>query len=193
MVSDLAVLILAAGAGERFGGIKPLAEVDGRPMILNACALADQGVAGPVHVVLGAHHQRIAERLPANVQVVLNPSWQQGMGSSLAAGMTALGEAWNGVLVLLADQVALRPEALAVLAERWRQAPGHVVSAHYGGRPGVPAIFPRRLFAELAGFSGGQGAKEILVRETGPETWLPMPEAAVDIDTPADLETWSGR
>ncbi len=182
--------MLAAGPGSRFGGIKQLAEVAGQPLILRTCALAETIAPGAVHVVLGAQREAIAARLPPALRVIAHPEWADGLGSSLAAGIAALDDHCDAALVLLADQVALRPEALGEMVARWRADPDTVVCAHYGGQPGVPAIFPRRLFAELAGLRGDRGAKAILLRETGPDTQRAMPEAAIDIDTPADLVAW---
>ncbi len=187
---ELVTLVLAAGSGSRFEGIKQLAEVAGQALILRACALAETIAPGAVHVILGTHHEAIAERLPSTVRVIEHPSWADGMGSSLAAGITALDAHCDAALVLLADQVALRHQALSEMIARWRADPDTAVCAHYGGQPGVPAIFPRRLFAELAGLRGDRGAKPTLLRETGPDTQLAMPEAAIDIDTPADLVAW---
>lgn len=189
----LAVLVLAAGPGSRFGGIKQLAEVGGHPLILRTCAWAEALAPGAVHVVLGAHREAIAARLPPTVRVIVHPGWADGLGSSLAAGCVALDARWDATLVLLADQVALRPDALTTMVARWRADPGAVVCALYSGQPGVPAIFPRRLFPELAGLSGDRGAKPMLLRETGPDTQLGMPEAAIDIDTWADLAAWCSR
>ena len=187
---ELAALVLAAGPGSRFGSIKQLAEVAGQALIVRACTLAETITPGAVHVVLGAHHKAIAARLPPTIRVIDNPGWADGLGSSLAAGVTALDARYGAVLVMLADQVALRHEALIEMVAHWRADPDNVLCAHYGGQPGVPAIFPRRLFAELAGLRGDRGAKPILLHETGPETQLAMPEAAIDIDTQADLIAW---
>jgi molybdenum cofactor cytidylyltransferase len=190
MTDDLAVLLLAAGAGRRFGGIKQLALIDGEPLLLRACALADTVAPDAVHVVLGAHAEAIADRLPASVRVVRHPGWAEGLGSSLAAGIAALDAGPAAVLVLLADQVALTAAGLSALVARWRTAPEALHCACYQGQPGVPAIFPRRLFAELAALRGERGAKPILRREADPAQQLAMPEAAIDIDSVQDLLDW---
>lgn len=187
---ELAALVLAAGAGRRFEAIKQLALVHNEPLICHAIALAETVAPGKVQVVLGANRALIAAQLPADVGVIEHPGWDEGLGSSLAAGVAGLRGQPDGVLLMLADQVALRTDALQVLAARWRSAPASVVCAFYGDQPGVPAIFPRRLFAELAALRGERGAKPLLLRESGPATQLAMPEAAIDIDTAEDLQRW---
>jgi molybdenum cofactor cytidylyltransferase len=188
--ADLAVLLLAAGAGRRFGGSKQLARIDGQTLIARACALADAVAPGASYVVLGANAEVVAAQLPASARPIVHADWTAGLGSSLAAGIRALDPRHDGVLVLLADQVAVRADAVAPMIERWRAAPDNVQCAHYADQPGVPAIFPRRLLAELAALSGERGAKPILHRETQPEQWHPMPDAAIDIDTEQDLLDW---
>lgn len=187
---ELAALVLAAGAGRRFGAIKQLALVRGEPLICRAIALAEAVAPGAVQVVLGAHRVQIAARLPPGLPVVACTDWAEGLGTSLATGMVGLRGQPDGVLVLLADQIALRAEALQALAARWRAAPAYAFCAFYGGQPGVPAIFPRRLFAELASLRGERGAKPMLRRECAANTRQAMPEAAIDIDTVDDLARW---
>ncbi len=190
---ELAALVLAAGAGRRFGAIKQLALLRNEPLIRHAIALAETVAPGRVQVVLGAHAAQIAAQLPAGIGVIEHPGWDEGLGSSLAAGVAGLRGQPDGALLLLADQIALRPDALQALAARWRRLPAAVVCAFYAGQPGVPAIFPRRLFTELAALRGERGAKPLLVRESGPATQLAMPEAAIDIDTADDLARWQAR
>ena len=192
-MSELAALVLAAGAGRRFGGIKQLAPVHGVTLIRHAIALAEVVAPGAVHVVLGAHRAQIAAQLPSGVAAIEHPDWAEGLGSSLAAGIVGLHGFPDGVLLLLADQIALRPDALQALAARWRAVPDRVYCAFYAAQPGVPAIFPRRLFAELADLRGERGAKPLLLRECGQATQLAMPEAAIDIDTAEDLACWQAN
>lgn len=190
MSNRLATLVLAAGAGSRFGGAKLLAEVDGEPMLRHAIQLAAALTPGAAFVVLGCERERLRMALPADVHAIEHAAWAEGLGTSLAAGIRALPTNIDGALVLLADQVALTAASLQPLLAVWQVAPERIVCAHYRGSPGVPAIFPRRLFAELATLHGDRGAKPLLSRETDTTTQLPLPEAAIDIDTPADLDAY---
>jgi CTP:molybdopterin cytidylyltransferase MocA len=185
-MADPAILLLAAGAGRRFGGAKLLAAVAGRPLLLHALALAQElGVL--THVVLGAEAERLQSLLPEGTLPIVHAGWAEGLGSSLAAGVRALPDDCPGVLVLLADQPALRVAALRALIACWQRDPTQVCCARYDDKPGVPAIFPRRLFGELAALCGDRGAKPILQREASLERQLDMPEASIDIDRGEDL------
>jgi CTP:molybdopterin cytidylyltransferase MocA len=93
----------------------------------------------------------------------------------------------TGVLLLLADQAAVSAEDLRRLAGSWRRQPTHMAAALYAGDIGVPAIFPRSAFRDLTELRGDIGAREVLRRNPDRVLRVPMPSAALDIDTPEDL------
>lgn len=142
----------------------------------------------PVTVVLGAEVERLAPLvLDASASVAFNPDHAQGIASSIRAGLAqAPGDA-RGALIALADQVAVTADDLRRLVSRWEQQPDHIVAALYDETIGVPAIFPADLFPELAGLRGDRGARALLSRYPERVIGVPMPSAAQDIDTPADL------
>jgi len=63
--------------------------------------------------------------------------------------------------------------------------PGRPAACGYGETLGIPAVVPRRLFAELLTLRGDRGAKAVLLREQA--LVLPFPEGIADLDTPTDL------
>lgn len=186
--AELHVIVLAAGASRRFGSAKQLVRIDGRPLLHNAVAKA-VGVAGhSTTVVLGSGAAELSGLLrhsPASV--VINRDWAEGIGSSIRCAIARIPGNCDGVLILLADQVAVTREDLARLAESWRRAPDSIVAASYSGTVGVPAIFPRWSFAALTELHGDSGARTLLHRHADRLMRVPMSNAAVDIDTPEDL------
>ena len=205
MPSTVAAVLLAAGASTRLGRPKQLVLFDGEPLLRRAARLALDAGAAPVYIIVpptpefdGPAPASLSSRprsgpnskpkpeycsaldgLP--VTLLPNPGAAEGMGSSLRIGIAALPLSIERVLVLVCDQPLLRPENLRALLA----APASVAAAQYGGRLGVPAVFSREHFAALAAVQGDQGARSLL--RTLPVTPVPMPEAAIDIDTPADL------
>ncbi len=183
------ILVLAAGASTRLGSPKQLARVRGRPalqlVVANAVSVAGQAVT----VVVGSAASETMPMLARmGVSTVVNRRWEEGLGASIRAGIAALPPACEAVLLLLGDQVAVTAEDLRRLAATWKGQETVIASALYQQAAGVPAIFPRWCFQELAQIRGDKGAKQILQRHAARLVHVPMPNAAVDIDTPEDLE-----
>jgi len=119
--------------------------------------------------------------------VLVNRDWAEGIGSSLRTAATNLSGACDGLLVMLADQVAVTADDLRRLAGAWRTRSDSIVAATYAGTVGVPAIFPRWSFPALIALRGDEGARLLLRRYTDRVLRLPMANAELDIDTPEDL------
>ena len=184
----LYAIVLAAGASTRFGGIKQLVRIDGRPLLHTTVSRAVEIAGAATIVVLGANAAELAPLLthtPATV--VINREWREGIGSSIRAGVARLPAACSGVLLALADQAAVSAQDLQRLAGAWRRQPDYAVAALYAGAVGVPAIFPRSRFKELAELRGDIGARKLLHRNPDRVVRVPMDSAALDIDTPEDL------
>ena len=185
---QLHVVVLAAGASRRFGSPKQLVRIDGRPLLHTAVANAVAVGGHAVTVVLGSGAANLAPLLrhsPASVLV--NRDWAEGIGSSLRTAATTLSGACDGLLVMLADQVAVTADDLRRLAGAWRTRSDSIVAATYAGTVGVPAIFPRWSFPALIALRGDEGARLLLRRYTDRVLRLPMANAELDIDTPEDL------
>src|SRR6185295_2695889 len=120
--------------------------------------------------------------------VIVNRYWQEGIGGSIRCGMAALPPACDAVLVMLADQVGVSSDDLKRLTAAWKGQDGSIVAALYSGTVGVPAIFPRWCFSDLASLRGDVGAKRVLQRYRDRLVRVPMPNAATDLDTPEQLE-----
>jgi molybdenum cofactor cytidylyltransferase len=186
---DLYVILLAAGRASRFGSPKLLADVHGRPMLVRALdTLLEVAREGRIVVVLGANADRLEPLVRGvRVSVVINRGHADGMASSIRTGLASVPPDCRGVMIALADQVSVTPGDLRRLVDAWRENPERVAAARYGDSVGVPAIFPAAMFDQLEKLQGDRGARDLLRREAGQVTGVPMPTAAVDVDTPADL------
>ncbi|HEY6641440.1 nucleotidyltransferase family protein [Povalibacter sp.] len=194
MTASLHVLILAAGASSRLGQPKQLVKLGGHPVLHGVVAAATALAGHSVTVVVGAHASEVTRLLAHSpASVIVNRRWEEGMASSIRLGVGSLSAATDAVLILLGDQVAVSADDLKRLAASWKEADGVIAAATYDQRVAVPAIFPRMCFGELAELRGDQGARQILERNSFRVVRVPMPNAAVDLDTPEDLAALTQR
>jgi molybdenum cofactor cytidylyltransferase len=181
------VVVLAAGESRRFGAPKLLALVDGVALIRRA-ALAAKAVGTTVVVVIGAHRDKVEPHIAdLKVERAFNPDWANGMGSSIACGVAKLDSAIDAALIALADQPLIGKRELLRLIGAHAAAPERIIAAQFSGLLGPPCLFPRQYFDELVALGGAQGARAVLARHADRTEALPMPAAAIDIDTPQDL------
>jgi CTP:molybdopterin cytidylyltransferase MocA len=184
------VVLLAAGAGERYGGTKQLALIDDEPM-LRRVVHGLLGVGTPVIVVTGAHAAEVEAALAGlPVRIERHPGWAEGMGSSLAAGIRRVVADFSnatGVLLCLADQPLLDIELLRRMLVRHGTAAGSILVTSHRGVDGPPVLFPRDCFEVLSNWSGAHGARALLEREAHRVERFAATNL-IDVDTPEDLK-----
>jgi molybdenum cofactor cytidylyltransferase len=184
----LYAIVLAAGASTRFGSAKQLVRLAGRPLLHTVVTRASEVTGNALIVVLGSGAAQLAPLLKHSPgSVVINQEWREGLASSIRTGVARLPAACSAVMLLLADQAAVTAEDLKRLAGSWRKQPQHIAAALYSGSCGAPAIFPRSSFRSLSELRGDTGARALLARNPDRVVRVPMPSAAVDVDTPEDL------
>lgn len=181
-------LILAGGAGRRFGGGKLLADLAGAPVIRRVAeAVAAAGFA-EVLVVTGAEDAGIRAALEdSSCRIVHAADWAEGMATTLRKGLGALAPASPGVCVFLGDMPLVPVQLCAGLTAAAAQA-GYAARPRFEGQPGHPAAFTRAAFADLARLTGDQGAAALLKARTD-VAYIDTADcgALLDIDSPADL------
>lgn len=183
-------VLLAAGAGRRFGRPKALVELDGQTLAARGVQLLRAGGCDPILVVEGAAPLR--QELPADVWIMPNPDWGTGMGSSLRVGLRALTASAPAevaaAVVVLVDQPWVVPEA--VIAVRAGFDPDRIVLADYPAPAGRshPVVIPRPLWEPVAATAHGDtGARSFMATHPDLVTAVPCPGSPADVDTPEQL------
>lgn len=159
----IAGLLLAAGAGRRYGMPKALVE-DGAWLRRSVAALSEGG-CDSVLVVLGASADQAAELVPEGADTVVATDWAEGMGASFRTGIdTLLRTADPQVQAALVHLVDL-PDVDASVVRRLAELAGPTVVARAGfeSQPGHPVLLGREHWADVvASASGDRGARDWL-------------------------------
>lgn len=185
-------LILAAGAGRRFGanerGGKLLADLGGVPVVRRVAERVLGAGFAEMVVVTGAGGASLRSGLEGlSCRFVDASDWAEGMAASLRAGIAALAADAPGACVFLGD-MPLVPVSLCADLIAAAEAAGYAARPRLADRPGHPVAFTRAAFADLMMLEGDKGATALLA-DRGDVAYLDTADSGVlfDIDTPADL------
>jgi len=186
-MNPIAIVILAAGESRRFGGIKQLADLEGKPLLQKVIDQCSQVTGCDLFLVLGANSDIIQARLSLeSVDVIINPNWQEGISSSIDSAVKRLQNEYSAILLIAGDQPRITAAELVSLIETWRSNPELICAARYSDTLGIPTIFPRRYYPDLLELQGDRGAKSLLIHQSNLLSH-PLESAKFDIDTPDDL------
>lgn len=197
-VSDVSILILAAGNSSRLGQPKQLIEFAGKPLI---CHIIEQALIAKmrsVFVVLGGNKSLILPKIThLPITIVENENWQKGMGSSIAIGLKAIQKQHpetTGIVTLLCDQPFVSADLIYQIIQQQQATQAEIVASSYAGNVGVPAFFSQTIFKNLLKLTKKGGAQRIIQQHISTTSCISFPEGIFDIDTPEDLarlKTWS--
>lgn len=159
-------LVLAAGAGRRFGGPKALARTPaGTPWLALAVRALRDGGCAEVVVVLGAGAEEARGLVPAGATAVTASGWESGVAASLRTGLTALES--SGAVAAVVVPVDTPDLPVAAVARIVRRAGADaLVQATYAGAPGHPVLLGRAHWSPLAAsVRGDVGARPYLIAQ----------------------------
>jgi len=191
-MKNIGLVILAAGKASRMGKPKQLLTYQGSSLIFHAVKIGLNSICKSVVVVLGAYKEQIKpeiDKLP--VQIVENPDWETGMSSSIRVGINAINQNnhnLDAVIIALADQPLINEAVFNQLIQKYQDTKNKIIASAYNDIVGVPALFNQTLFSELINIQGDRGAKALMRKYRDEVLTIPIPEAAIDIDTQDDYE-----
>ena len=201
MNQALGALVLAAGSSQRMGSRNKLTEeIDGQPLVARVVSAFEAAAVERIVVVTGYQATRIETALASHrLRIVHNPSHAEGMGSSIARGIAALGDC-AAVFIGLGDLPRLEPATISALRQSFteRDADASPDSIHiptHDGQRGHPVLFGATHFAALAALKEDRGGRAIVEQNAARvvEVQVASDGILVDVDTPADLRSARNR
>ncbi len=185
-------ILLAAGRGERYGKLKQLVEVDGRPLV--RCAMAPITRFNWTHdplLVLGYRAEMIKKRVDtSDFKVLENDRWEEGMSSSVELGVRSSEPDASGYLFFLGD-MPLVPSSIIERVVEKAKSDTSIVAPAYRGQRGFPVFLDRSWKNELLeGINGDRGARRIIRNNPDKVTLMETDDRGVllDVDEQSDLE-----
>ncbi|MBW1882153.1 MAG: nucleotidyltransferase family protein [Deltaproteobacteria bacterium] len=195
MSRGLGALVLAAGSSQRMGARNKLTEeIDGRALVARVVGAFEAAGIETIVVVTGHEATRIETALASHrPRIVHNPSHAEGMGSSIARGITALGDC-AAAFIALGDLPRLEAATITAIGQSFAEADASADSIHvptHAGQRGHPVLFGATHFAALAALTGDRGARAIVQRNAARvvEVEVANDGILIDVDTEADLRS----
>ena len=192
-------MIFAAGESTRMGRDKALLDFQGSTFLNRLITLFLPRV-DPLVVVLGHHAAAIRETIganpshPAQLQVVINEHYKQGMLSSFQAGIRALPPDVSAALFTLVDQPAVRESTLDQLLATFEREQPLLVIPRYEGRRGHPVVAARSILNEILALPADSSPKNVIRAHREETVFVDVDDAGVvtDVDLPREYEELQG-
>lgn len=195
-MAGFAGLLLAAGAGRRFGRPKALVSFAGSPLVTRGAGMLADGGCEPVLVVLGAAADEVlATADVTQARAIRNDDWASGLASSLRVGLAALPSEADAVVVALADQPLVGAPVIRALRAAF-DGGAQLAVATYDGRRGNPVVLARAHWDGVARAARGDvGARDYLRQHAADVVQVDCTALGdpSDVDTPEDLAALEAR
>ncbi len=185
----IAIAILAAGRGSRFGGHNPklLARLQGRPLLNWSLEAAINSKLSPILLVVGYQAEQVVS-VGSQVRVVNNPAWQKGISSSLKAAIQAIetDSTIEALIIGLGDQPLIGARSYRRLAQSYAQGASFAVATYQKARRN-PVLLARCLWPAALELDGDRGAKVLMSHYPVVEVPCDDLGSPLDVDTLEDL------
>ncbi|MHC4741578.1 MAG: nucleotidyltransferase family protein [Planctomycetota bacterium] len=182
-------IVLAAGMSRRMGVQKLLLPFDEKTVIGRIVDELAGATVDKIHVVVGCEGERVVEELSGRkVLIVENPDYEEGMLSSVRAGIRSLPEECECVLVALGDQPAITSELVDELVKAFVETEKGILTPLYNGKRGHPLLFSQCYCDEVLECYDDIGLRGLLHAHPEDVFELSVSSSAVlsDIDYPED-------
>ena len=187
----IGAVILAAGMSSRMGEAKQLLRLGERTLLQQVIENVRGAGMDEVVLVLGHAAESIRESVgPANVRIVVNSEYREGMGTSLRTGIAAVSPEIDAVLIVLADQPFVRAETLKRVAKEYQRTNAQIVIPMYKGFRGNPVLLDRSVFPEMMRLTGDIGCRAIFGNHSEGIVKVAVEDMGIllDLDSKEDFE-----
>src|SRR5271165_5859730 len=191
--SGVSAVVLAAGMSTRMGSVKQLLKIGEKTLLETVLDNLRISRADEIVVVLGGSAELIKQQIKLDdSRIVINEGYQQGMGTSLRVGVSAVDSSSDAALIVLADQPFVRAETIDQLIDQYQARRPEVAIPVYKGFRGNPTLLDRSLFPEVMTLAGDIGCRAIFGRHAEKILKVAVDDIGVllDVDTEADLQRY---
>ncbi len=182
----ISTIILAAGESKRMGQPKQLMSLGSTTIMEQTVDNFLSSAVDQIIVVLGYRAEELAKLIDDRpVTIAVNPDYAQGMGTSIAVGLSLINGQTQGIMLALADQPFVDSEVINQLVANFKVRDKGIVVPVYRGRRGHPVIFDIKYRGELSRINGDTGGREIINRHYDDvrEVAVDCEGVCIDIDT----------
>lgn len=191
-ISNIAIIILAAGKSARLGSPKQLLSYKGKNLLRHTVDEALETGCQSVFVVLGANSELLKKELKDKpVSIVENAGWQEGMASSIRCGLETITNTIlrpDSIIFMVCDQPHVSSALLLSLVDKKNETKMPIVTSSYEDKIGTPALFNKNFFPALMELKGDKGARKLIADNLDKVATVEFPEGIKDIDTKEDYE-----
>jgi len=191
--ANVAAVVLAAGSSRRMGAEnKLLKEIDGQAMVCRVVEAAKKSSAGMVIVVTGHQAAEIRSALKGmDVTFVHNAHFEEGLSTSVRAGIGHVPGDCSGALMVLGDMPSVSSDIMNTLIDTFNSHDATAICVpSNNGKRGNPMVWPREFFPDMLDLAGDTGARKLAERynERVVEVDVKTEGIFLDVDTLDDLD-----
>ena len=190
---NVVAVVLAAGRSLRMGSKNKLLErLGGKSILHHVVTALQESKIKSVVVVLGHEAEKIKIDLEGeDVTYVMNPDYEQGIGTSISTGIRSVDKSTRGALIMLGDMPVISAKTIDKLVYDFNRNPqAEIVVPTYEDQSGNPVLWSTRFFPQLSSLSGDRGGKPLIEKNTDVVSFCSVDSESVhiDVDNSDELE-----
>ena len=187
--APFAAVILAAGYSSRMGKFKPLLSLGDKTVLESTVSTFRLPFISDILVVVGHNREKIVSHVAHQlITLVENPNYEEGMFSSIQAGVSQLPSSTDAFFIMPVDIPFVLSDTIKKLVDAYNKNSDHIIRPQYQGRFGHPPLIPSRLIPTILNSNGDGGLRKVLRHHREMTVPLPVIDPAIhrDLDFPED-------